>query len=89
MLNFRPNIVVKGVSKPWDEDNWGNILVTGRSNSMRLSVVKPCSRCQVPNIDPTTGIESEDKEPSKTLTKFHLGKDMGLQTQKFQGVVCL
>ena len=105
MANFRPNIVVRGVVQPWDEDNWGDIsfqnvrkLTTGSASmresetegeceSIRMSVVKPCSRCQVPNLDPATGIADPQSEPSRTLKKFHCGKHMNLQSNKFLGEV--
>jgi uncharacterized protein YcbX len=91
MLNFRPNIVVRGVRRAWDEDSWGDFSVThsngNGSHTINLSAVKPCSRCQVPNIDPATGIESEDKQPSAAMKTFRRGKDIGLQSKEFQGEV--
>lgn len=105
MLNFRPNIVVRGIKKPWDEDNWGNIAITSRpnhrfnahrldtnattnsQNTLNMAVVKPCSRCQIPNLDPNTGVESPDKEPNKTLKSFHCGHHMNLKSKKFLGEI--
>lgn len=47
---FRPNIVVAG-AEPYAEDSWRQI----RIGSVLFDVVKPCSRCMVPSIDPQTG----------------------------------
>ena len=109
MANFRPNIVVRGVKQPWDEDNWGKIVISPQRNPanhssmtgsgsesslatagaalVHMAVVKPCSRCQIPNLDPNTGIENPDKEPNKTLKSFHCGHHMNLKTKKFHGEV--
>ncbi|MCB1997869.1 MAG: MOSC domain-containing protein, partial [Rhodoferax sp.] len=35
---------------------------------VRLKLVKPCSRCQIPNVDPTTG--EMQGEPGRTLAGF-------------------
>ena len=48
-LRFRPNIVVAG-ALPYAEDNWRRV----RIGSIEFDVVKPCSRCVVPSIDPKT-----------------------------------
>lgn len=65
MRRFRPNIVVSGC-QPFEEDNWKKIQV----GDTILRVVKPCSRCTIPNVDPTTGIRGN--EPSQTLKEYRL-----------------
>lgn len=60
MSRFRPNIVVSGCAA-YAEDQWKEIRVGG----LALSVVKPCSRCVIPSIDPDTG--SKNTEISKAL----------------------
>ncbi len=55
MKRFRPNIVVSGC-EPFAEDDW-KIL---RIGEMEFSVVKPCSRCVIPSIDPATGFKQVD-----------------------------
>lgn len=47
---FRPNIVIDG-EFPFEEDDWRCIRI-GR---VVLDVVKRCSRCVIPSIDPATG----------------------------------
>jgi len=63
MRRFRPNIVVSGC-EPFAEDKWQRIKI----GETVLRVVKPCSRCVIPNIDPETGIRGT--EPSQTLKEY-------------------
>lgn len=50
MERFRPNIVVAGAT-PWAEDGWRRIKI----GEMVFRVVKPCSRCVIPSINPLNG----------------------------------
>lgn len=64
MARFRPNLVVGGSCPPHDEDTWaafqiGDALFYG---------VKPCIRCVLTTIDPTTG--ERGPEPLKTLATY-------------------
>lgn len=65
---FRPNIVIKGC-KPHEEDRWKKI----RIGSEEFDIVKPCSRCVIPSIDPATA----EKNPQiiRELTKYRRGDD--------------
>lgn len=47
MDRFRPNLVVSGCA-PFAEDAWRRIRIGG----IAFRVVKPCSRCVIPSIDP-------------------------------------
>jgi uncharacterized protein YcbX len=58
--SFRPNVVVSG-TKAFDEDEWGEISI----GSDKYYNVKPCDRCQIPNIDPNTA--KVYQEPRQTL----------------------
>lgn len=49
MTRFRPNIVITG-NAPWAEDKWQRIAIGG----IELSLVKPCSRCIMPSVNPET-----------------------------------
>lgn len=51
---FRPNIVLAGAMLPHAEDGWRRLRI-GR---VELAVVKPCSRCVIPSIDPETGVKN-------------------------------
>lgn len=66
MRRFRPNVVVEGVDRPWDEDHWRSIAL----GDVPVSLVKPCSRCIMTTVDPDTGLRSADGEPLKTLSGF-------------------
>lgn len=63
MRRFRPNLVVSGC-EPFAEDGWKQIRV----GEVTFRVVKPCSRCVIPNIDPDTAEKSA--EPTRTLSGF-------------------
>ncbi len=64
MTRFRPNLVVEGC-EPYAEDNWRRI----RIGALEFRVVKPCSRCIIPCVDPNTG-ERRSNEPLKTLMSY-------------------
>ena len=54
MLRFRPNVVLSGLL-PHDEDHLGPLEVWADGAAIAgLQLVKPCARCPIPNIDPTT-----------------------------------
>lgn len=63
MRRFRPNIVVSGC-EAFAEDSWQRIQI----GETILRIVKPCSRCIIPNIDPETGIRGD--EPLQTLKTY-------------------
>jgi hypothetical protein len=54
MERFRPNVVVSG-APAWAEDLWSEVAIGGSEGSVTLKLVKPCSRCSIPDVDPTTG----------------------------------
>lgn len=63
MNRFRPNITIGG-SVPFAEDSWSEITI----DNVKLSLVKPCARCQITTIDQDTAEASQ--EPLKTLSFF-------------------
>ncbi|CAG7855157.1 SubName: Full=Uncharacterized protein {ECO:0000313/EMBL:CCA71324.1}, partial [Serendipita indica DSM 11827] len=72
---FRPNVVVEGAGKPYAEE-WEEISFTttersGRASSEygRMLLVSRCTRCQLPNIEPSTGIQHKHV-PYKVLAKY-------------------
>lgn len=65
MTRFRPNIVVSG-AEAFAEDNWKEIKV----GDITMRVVKPCSRCSIPSVDPLSG--KRTAEPVKTLREYRL-----------------
>lgn len=66
---FRPNVVVAGDLPPHAEDGWRRLRVGG----IELALVKPCSRCVVPAIDPDTGVK--DGQILTILRSYRSGAD--------------
>jgi len=54
MARFRPNIVVDGIDAH-GEDHLDEIAFDTDEGAVRLKLVKPCSRCSIPDVDPATG----------------------------------
>lgn len=63
MTRFRPNLVVDGC-EAHAEDGWRRI----RIGDTVFRVVKPCSRCIIPTIDPVTA--ERGREPLQTLMTY-------------------
>ena len=63
MARFRPNIVISGC-EAFAEDDWKQLKVGG----ITLRIVKPCSRCTIPNVDINTA--ERCKEPIMTLVNY-------------------
>ncbi|MCB2017836.1 MAG: MOSC N-terminal beta barrel domain-containing protein [Hydrogenophaga sp.] len=57
MRRFRPNVVLGGVESA-DEDRIGAWRVHTPEGVAALENVKPCARCPIPNIDPSTAESS-------------------------------
>ena len=65
MERFRPNIVLGNVAgapelMPHDEDQLDLLQIATEQGAVQLKPVKPCPRCPIPNIDPTTGTSSPE-----------------------------
>lgn len=67
MNRFRPNLVLRGLSAH-DEDHLDEISITTPEGPVRLKLVKPCPRCPIPNIDPSTA--QPGTEPGDTLSTY-------------------
>ncbi|APX94077.1 MOSC domain-containing protein [Halomonas sp. 1513] len=70
MAQFRPNLVVSG-SLPYAEDDW-HLL---RIGEVELLVDKPCSRCAMVTVDPSSGEFLPGREPLRTLAEYRRGAD--------------
>ncbi len=53
MQRFRPNIVLTG-PLAFDEDHLHEITIATADGPVVLRLVKPCSRCSIPDVDPLT-----------------------------------
>ena len=65
MRRFRPNFVVGG-GAPYAEDDWRRI----RIGSVEFEGVENCERCELPTVDPETGIPDPRREPMRTLARY-------------------
>lgn len=68
MDRFRANLVIDG-APAWAEDTWRRLRVGG----VTLRIVKACSRCAIPTLDPLTGEQPDGNEPLQTLASFRRG----------------
>lgn len=66
---FRPNVVVAGELPPHAEDGWRRLRV----GAVELDLVKPCSRCVIPSIDPDTG--DKDSRILTILRRYRMRED--------------
>jgi hypothetical protein len=67
MQRFRPNLVLSGL-QAFDEDHLHEIVITTAEGPVRLRLVKPCTRCTIPNVDPLTAATGH--EPGDTLAGY-------------------
>ena len=55
LARFRPNLVLDGL-EAHDEDHLDEIVIDTAGGPARLKLVKPCSRCPIPDIDPVSAV---------------------------------
>ncbi len=55
LRRFRPNLIVGGTCEPFAEDDWRSIRI---ANAV-FDLVKPCSRCVIPSLDPDTQVQTD------------------------------
>jgi uncharacterized protein len=61
---FRPNVVIAG-GLPYAEDS----IAALSGKSVKLRLVKPCTRCTITTVDQATGLANGD-EPVRTLRSY-------------------
>ena len=54
IVKFRPNVIVSGAEKPWEEDYWAELTIGGET---RIECDHNCGRCRSINIDYNTGAQ--------------------------------
>jgi uncharacterized protein YcbX len=74
MARFRPNIVLDGL-QAFDEDNLSELVIGTDEGPVHLRLTKPCVRCSIPNLDPSTATVGH--EPGDTLAGFRADARMG------------
>ncbi|TRY75757.1 hypothetical protein TCAL_08654 [Tigriopus californicus] len=70
-LQFRPNLVVKGVPQAFAEDTWTYIKV----NDVIFRNAKLCSRCVFTTVCPERGEKHPKREPFETLQTYRRSQD--------------
>ena len=65
MRRFRPNFVIGG-GAPYAEDGWRRI----RIGPVEFEGVENCKRCELPTVDPDTGVPDARREPMRTLARY-------------------
>jgi uncharacterized protein YcbX len=86
---FRPNIVIAGDFAPYSEDTWTGLKI----GDVELALVKPCSRCVIPSINPQTG--AKDSSLNRVLAqhrrrqdgKIYLGQNTIIQKAALNSVL--
>lgn len=66
MSRFRPNLVVRGAVGGFEEDSWKKITI----GEISFLIMKPCARCIMTTVDPSTAIKDKTGEPLKTLSQY-------------------
>jgi len=59
MQRFRPNLVLSGLQS-WDEDHVDELVLQTDEGPVRLKLVKPCTRCSIPDVDPASATTSHE-----------------------------
>ncbi|KAL6714761.1 hypothetical protein ACLMJK_008186 [Lecanora helva] len=69
ITKFRPNIVVSGATKPYEEDYWGAIKVSdinsqyeNKKRDIEIILTANCGRCVSVNVDYSTGKAAKGEE---------------------------
>ncbi|XP_045121511.1 mitochondrial amidoxime reducing component 2-like [Portunus trituberculatus] len=70
--DFRPNILIEGIKKPYDEDEWQYVKI---GDTVFRNTV-PCSRCIFTTVSAETGKKNPDMEPLRTLKTYRCEKGM-------------
>lgn len=72
-LRFRANLILDGLAE--HEEDFIETLWVHAAEPVAIRLGKPCSRCPIPNIDPATGIASE--EVGLTLAQYRQDGRLG------------
>ena len=66
ITKFRPNVIVSGAERPWDEDFWGELTI---GKDAKVELEHNCGRCRSINVDYETGAQGTG-EAGKMLKKL-------------------
>ncbi|KXS12252.1 hypothetical protein M427DRAFT_46510 [Gonapodya prolifera JEL478] len=85
---YRPNILVDS-DEPYEEDKWAEFSVESsgsKGGHATMYGVKLCSRCQIPAINPETGLPATGSYPLRTLMSNRRGLIAGKPYQSVMGM---
>jgi len=74
MQRFRPNLVLDGLDAH-DEDRIDTLTLDSPDGEVVLKLTKPCVRCTIPNVDPTSA--TVGTEPGDTLAGYRADARVG------------
>ena len=58
LARFRPNLVLDGLDAH-GEDHLDELVFSAAAGEVRLKLVKPCTRCSIPDVDPVTAVSGQ------------------------------
>ena len=58
LARFRPNLVLVGLDAH-GEDHLDELVFSAAEGEVRLKLVKPCTRCSIPDVDPVTAVSGQ------------------------------
>ena len=58
LARFRPNLVLNGLDAH-GEDHLDELVFSAAEGEVRLKLVKPCTRCSIPDVDPVTAVSGQ------------------------------
>ncbi len=74
LARFRPNLVLAGLDAH-AEDHLDEIVFVAAEGPVRLKLVKPCTRCSIPDVDPASGVAGN--AVGDTLAQYRADPRMG------------
>jgi MOSC domain-containing protein len=92
LARFRPNIVLGGLDAH-GEDHLDEIAFDTEQGPVRLKLVKRCTRCSIPDVDPATGLQGS--EPGDTIAGYRADPRMdgaltfGMNAVIVEGIECV
>ena len=71
MNRFRPNLVLAGIDA-YEEDYADAFRIAAADGEVQLRIVKPCTRCPIPNMDQARGAPDPrwPNEPTDTMSTY-------------------
>jgi uncharacterized protein len=75
MQRFRPNIVIDGLPDAHGEDFINTLTIESPDGPVVLKLVKPCSRCTIPDVDPATAAQGHSV--SDTMSAYRADPRVG------------